>query len=64
MQGKSRATVRRECKRFANIAPLIILRHPLMCQSRIAKNREVAMAARLRHIALSVSDPDKAAKLF
>jgi lactoylglutathione lyase len=64
MQGKSWATVRREGERFANIAPLIILRHPLMRQPRIAKNREVAMAARLRHIALSVSDPDKAAKFF
>jgi methylmalonyl-CoA/ethylmalonyl-CoA epimerase len=50
---------------FANIALLITLRHPHLRGPGAGHNgKEVVMAARLRHIALSVPDPEQAAKFF
>jgi lactoylglutathione lyase len=52
---------------FANIALLIILRHPPSGERRskhASTTKEEAMTTRLRHIAIIVPDPEKAAKFF
>jgi lactoylglutathione lyase len=55
---------------FANIAPLITVRHPPSQKPKHPKKHpkteqmETAMATRLRHIAIIVPDPEKAATFF